>query len=210
MKYKKLYIETLGCPKNFNDSEAAAGIWEKVGWQVCDDPLQADVIMVNTCGFIGDAKKESIDHIFDMVRLAGEREDEGSQRPVLIVSGCLSQRYGQELSDEIPEVDLFLGVNEYERLPQILKQRLEERQAPDPQKVWTGCAPEVFEELDLEIHSDTPTEGEEYGLTAALDKVKERYGMYAYVPNGRSFDLGLPDAYRNTVWKYGIEAESVR
>ena len=70
--------------------------------------------------------------------------------------------------------------------------------------------PEVFEELDLEIHSDTPTEGEEYGLTAALDKVKERYGMYAYVPNGRSFDLGLPDAYRNTVWKYGIEAESVR
>ena len=69
----KLYIDTLGCPKNFNDSEAAAGIWEKAGWQVCDDPLQADVIMVNTCGFIGDAKKEYIDYIFYMVGLVGER-----------------------------------------------------------------------------------------------------------------------------------------
>ena len=176
----KLYIDTLGCPKNFNDSEAAAGIWEKVGWQVCDDPLQADVIMVNTCGFIGDAKKESIDHIFDMVRLAGEREDEGSQRPVLIVSGCLSQRYGQELSDEIPEVDLFLGVNEYERLPQILKQRLEERQAPDPQKVWTGCAPEVFEEYSARKLEENP-----YSATLRIAEGCNNCCAYCVIPQIR-------------------------
>ena len=176
----KLYIDTLGCPKNFNDSEAAAGIWEKVGWQVCDDPLQADVIMVNTCGFIGDAKKESIDHIFDMVRLAGEREDEGSQRPVLIVSGCLSQRYGQELSDEIPEVDLFLGVNEYERLPQILKQRLEERQAPDPQKVWTGCAPEVFEEYSARKLEENP-----YSATLRIAEGCNNCCSYCVIPQIR-------------------------
>ena len=57
----KLYIETLGCPKNFNDSEGIAGIWERSGMNMTDDPAQADAILVNTCGFINDAKKESID-----------------------------------------------------------------------------------------------------------------------------------------------------
>lgn len=62
----KLYIETLGCPKNFNDSEGIAGIWERSGMNMTDDPAQADAILVNTCGFINDAKKESIDKIFEM------------------------------------------------------------------------------------------------------------------------------------------------
>ena len=66
----KLFIDTLGCPKNFNDSEAAAGIWEKAGMSITEDPATADAIMINTCGFINDAKKESIDHIFDMISLA--------------------------------------------------------------------------------------------------------------------------------------------
>ena len=65
----KLYIETLGCPKNFNDSEGIAGIWERSGMNMTDDPAQADAILVNTCGFINDAKKESIDKIFEMADL---------------------------------------------------------------------------------------------------------------------------------------------
>ena len=85
----KLFIDTLGCPKNFNDSEAAAGIWEKAGMSITDDPATADAIMINTCGFINDAKKESIDHIFDMISLAEAREAEGLTRPTLIVSGFL-------------------------------------------------------------------------------------------------------------------------
>ncbi len=131
----KLYIDTLGCPKNFNDSEAAGGICEQAGYRICADPEEADVLMVNTCGFIGDAKKESIDHIFDMVRLAEMREEEGSTRPMLVVSGCLSQRYGKELLEEIPEVDLFLGVNEYERLPEILQETLQRLDREDKHKL---------------------------------------------------------------------------
>ena len=66
----KLYIETLGCLKNSNDSEGIGGIWERSGQTVTDDPWEADVILVNTCAFINDAKTESINTIFDMTRLA--------------------------------------------------------------------------------------------------------------------------------------------
>ena len=116
----KLYIETLGCPKNFNDSEGIAGIWERSGMNMTDDPAQADAILVNTCGFINDAKKESIDKIFEMADFIEEEDDQAAaeetdaEKKILIVSGCLSQRYGSELFDEMPEVDIFLGVNDYE------------------------------------------------------------------------------------------------
>ncbi len=63
--------------------------------------------------------------------------------------------------------------------------------------------PEVYSELDKQIRQEEkPSEGKEYGLTAALDAVCEKYGMYAFVPNGKSFDIGLPDAYRETMWQY--------
>lgn len=109
----KIYIDTLGCPKNINDSQQAAGALEAAGHVMVDGPTGADVVMVNTCGFINDAKKESIDRIFQMAR----EKDPGAK---LIVSGCLSQRYGKELYEEIPEADLIVGVNEYDRLPVLL------------------------------------------------------------------------------------------
>ena len=109
----KIYIDTLGCPKNFNDSQMAAGILEEHQNVVVDTPEEADVIMVNTCGFINDAKTESIERIFDM---AAYKED----GKLLVVSGCLAQRYAEELHEEMPEVDLFIGVNEYENLPELL------------------------------------------------------------------------------------------
>jgi len=112
-----IYIDTLGCPKNSNDSELAAGILVAAGHTIVNEPLGSDVIMVNTCGFINDAKQESIDKIFEMATL---KKEEG----LLIVSGCLAQRYGETLFKEIPEVDIFLGVNEYGRLPEILKQHV--------------------------------------------------------------------------------------
>lgn len=110
----KIYIETLGCPKNFSDSETAAAILEKAGHEITEDPEKADAVMINTCGFIEDAKVESIDRIFDFIR--EKRED-----MILIVSGCLAQRYADSLFEEMPEVDIFTGVNEYERLPEILE-----------------------------------------------------------------------------------------
>ena len=106
----KIFIETLGCPKNFNDSQVAAGLLEESGHEIVNIPSEADAIMVNTCGFIQDAKKESIERIFDM---AGYGK-------LLIVSGCLSQRYGEELYESMPEADVILGVNDYDKLPQIL------------------------------------------------------------------------------------------
>ena len=112
----KIYIDTLGCPKNFNDSELAAGLLEHEGHEIVQAPQDAELIMVNTCGFINDAKTESIDRIFEMAQF---KEENGA---VLVVSGCLSQRYEDELFEEMPEVDLFLGVNDYNRLPQILKE----------------------------------------------------------------------------------------
>lgn len=110
----KIYIETLGCPKNVNDSEMAAGILENNGHEIMETLDHADVIIVNTCGFINDAKKESIGKILEMAEFKGE---EG----MLVVSGCLSQRYGDELYTDMPEVDLFIGVNEYEKLPELIE-----------------------------------------------------------------------------------------
>lgn len=110
----KIYIETLGCPKNMNDSEVAAGLLEKEGYEVVNGLENADIVMVNTCGFINDAKKESIHKIFELSENKGEEA-------WLVVTGCLSQRYGEDLYKEMPEVDLFLGVNDYERLPDLLR-----------------------------------------------------------------------------------------
>ena len=106
----KVFIETLGCPKNFNDSQAVAGLLEETGHELTEIPSEADAIMVNTCGFIQDAKKESIERIFDMATYG----------KLLIISGCLSQRYGEELYDSVPEADIIIGVNDYEKLPAIL------------------------------------------------------------------------------------------
>ena len=111
----KVYIETLGCPKNFNDTEVAKGsLCGENDFTLAASPEDADIIMVNTCGFINDAKKESIDKIFEMsaYKHAGK---------MLVVSGCLSERYSKELFDEMPEVDCFIGVNEYEQLPEIFR-----------------------------------------------------------------------------------------
>ena len=116
----KVFFETLGCPKNFNDTQVAKGVLLKAGIGLADEPDDADVIIVNTCGFINDAKRESIERIFDFC----EYKNEGKK---LVVSGCLSQRYASDLADEMPEVDCFLGVNDYERLPEILKNLGKER-----------------------------------------------------------------------------------
>lgn len=110
----KIFIETLGCEKNTADSESAAGILIQSGHEIVASPEEAEAVMVNTCGFINDAKEESIDRVFDMSRC--KKKD-----ALLIMSGCLTQRYGDALFEQMPEVDIFIGVNDYPRLPEILK-----------------------------------------------------------------------------------------
>lgn len=140
----KVFFETLGCPKNFNDSQVAKGILEEKAYTVVDSPETADVIVVNTCGFINDAKTESIERIFDMAAY----KEEGKK---LVVSGCLSERYAAELYEEMPEVDLFIGVNEYEQLPKLLE-GLDERNV-----VKSGCAPDVVAHMPRKLDENPYT-----------------------------------------------------
>ncbi|MDR1293270.1 MAG: 30S ribosomal protein S12 methylthiotransferase RimO [Clostridiales Family XIII bacterium] len=109
----RVYIDTVGCYKNVEDSERAAGLLEARGHVIVATPEEADVIVVNTCGFIEDAKRESIDRILELA----EHRERGAK---LVVSGCLSQRYPDEIFEEIPEADAVIGVNDYGRLPDIL------------------------------------------------------------------------------------------
>ncbi len=117
----RVFIDTLGCPKNVSDSEYAAGLLIEAGHVIVEHPGEADAILVNTCGFINDAKEESIDRILEL----SESKLEGG---ILIVSGCLSQRYGEELGKALPEADIVMGVNEYQNLPQILSDHAKGRQ----------------------------------------------------------------------------------
>lgn len=172
----KLYIETLGCPKNFNDSEGIRGIWEKAGMCLTDDPVDADAILVNTCGFINDAKTESIEKIFDMARIKEKAAvDPEITDKILIVSGCLSQRYGEELYEEMPEVDIFLGVNDYERLPQMVKGLAKGTRA----KAFS-CEPEAFEEFSARKLSDNP-----YSATLRIAEGCNNRCAYCVIPQIR-------------------------
>ena len=108
-----VYIDTLGCAKNEYDSQMLAASLVERGCVIRYDPQDADILIVNTCGFIEDAKRESIERIFE---LAAER---GEDRK-LVVTGCLAERYHEELAKELPEVDIFFGVNDYDDLPAVL------------------------------------------------------------------------------------------
>jgi ribosomal protein S12 methylthiotransferase len=136
----KIYFRTLGCEKNTVDSECAAGLLLENGYDIVSEVTKADIIIVNTCGFINDAKQESIDTI---LALAAEKED----RQRLIVSGCLSQRYGKELVKLMPEVDVFLGVNDYAKLPEILSKQ------NSAKKVFIDSANKNYEEIGPRMHS---------------------------------------------------------
>ena len=122
MENMKLFCVSLGCDKNLVDTEKMLGLLGGTGFTFTDDEMEAEVILVNTCCFIGDAKEESVNTILEMARL----KEEGACR-ALIVTGCLAQRYKQEILDEIPEVDAILGTTSYEDVAGIVKQVLEGR-----------------------------------------------------------------------------------
>ncbi len=104
MKSQKVHFVSLGCPKNRVDTEVMLGLSDAAGYRIVPEAEGADVIVVNTCGFIGEAKEESIDTILEMAKLK-----EAGSCSKLVVTGCLTQRYPDELRREMPEVDVFLG-----------------------------------------------------------------------------------------------------
>jgi ribosomal protein S12 methylthiotransferase len=115
VKPRKVHFVSLGCVKNRVDTEVMLGVADGAGWSIVDQPDEAEVIVVNTCGFIGEAKKESIDTIFE---LAEYKKVGACQK--LVVTGCLSQRYSADLETQMPEVDHFLGSSDMLKLGQVL------------------------------------------------------------------------------------------
>ena len=115
----KIHLISLGCPKNLVDSEEILGGLQKEGVEIVAETQQADTIIVNTCGFIEDAKKESIETIFAALQL----KKQGHCQKVL-VTGCLSERYHSQLLREIPEVDGFWGAREIDKIPGEMAQAL--------------------------------------------------------------------------------------
>ena len=110
---------SLGCDKNLVDSEVMLGLLDKKGYQIVDSEEDADIIVVNTCCFIHDAKEESIQTILEMA----EYKKEGKLK-ALIVTGCLAQRYQKEIIDEIPEVDAVLGTTSYDHIVEAVEEAL--------------------------------------------------------------------------------------
>ena len=118
----KVGMISLGCSKNQVDAELMMAMIVEGGWQVVGDPEHCDVVIINTCGFIEDAKRESIDAILEYCR----KKEEGRLRAV-VVTGCLAERYQQELAREIPETDVVLGIGKNSQIVAAIREALEGR-----------------------------------------------------------------------------------
>ena len=114
----KIFFVSLGCDKNLVDSEEMLALLEKRGYSFTDDETQADVFIINTCCFINDAKEESVQTILEM----SEYKKENCK--ALIVTGCMAQRYKQEILDEVPEVDMVLGTTAYDKIVEAIDEAL--------------------------------------------------------------------------------------
>jgi len=140
-KQKLIYLASFGCDKNLVDSELMLGMAVSEGWASTVEPRKADVILVNTCSFINDAREESVDAILELAQYKRK-----STR--LVVAGCLAQRYPKELAKELPEVDHFIGTGELPYLKDILG-------GVKPQRVKVG-RPEFLPDADTPRVLSTP------------------------------------------------------
>jgi ribosomal protein S12 methylthiotransferase len=122
---KKVGFVSLGCPKNLVDSEVMMGTLQQAGYEITNNPAEADTVVVNTCGFIESAKQESVEAILEATRL----KDEGKAKRV-VVAGCLVERYRDDLIKELPEVDAFIGTNEVTRILEAADETMNFRELP--------------------------------------------------------------------------------
>ena len=141
---QKVSMVSLGCPKNLVDAEVMLGVLAGQGFEITTDEQQADVIIVNTCSFIKEAREESVDAILD---LADRKHD--AKCHTLIVAGCLPQRYQEELARELPEVDIFIGTGDYPRVAEILA----EHQGKEGQLKYIGDPNYIYDETLPRLNS---------------------------------------------------------
>jgi ribosomal protein S12 methylthiotransferase len=147
MSKQKFSIVSLGCARNLVDSEVMAGLLRQSEFDLVQEPAGADIVLVNTCGFIDAAKAESIDTILEVGRL----KEEGKVKK-LVVAGCLSQRYSDELARELPEVDLFIGTGEVPRIAEILRQH----QTDTSRRQFVGLPSYLYDHVTPRLRS-TPS-----------------------------------------------------
>ena len=113
---RKIGLVSLGCPKNLVDSELMLGMLKSEGYEIVSEAEDADIIIINTCGFIESAKQESINTILEMAMLKDRKCE------MLIVTGCMAERYREEILEEIPEVDAVLGTGRYHEIVSVIKE----------------------------------------------------------------------------------------
>src|SRR5256885_4564543 len=131
-----LYLLSLGCPKNRVDSEVMLGTLLGQGYELVDKAEDAEVVLINSCAFIGEAKQESIDAILEHARLK-----ESGRCKALVVAGCLSRRYADVRRQEMPEVDYFVGTAAYPRIAEILRGERDRAVIPDPDYIADARTP---------------------------------------------------------------------
>ena len=176
----KLFFVSLGCDKNLSDSEHMLGLLEEDGFSVTDDETQADIIVINTCCFINDAKEESIQTIIDL----GKERTEGSCR-ALIVAGCLAQRYRKEIREELPVVVALIGSASTSRILEAVRE------------VLAGNRPDLFDDLDVkpdEIPERILTTGGHYAYLKIAEGCNKNC-TYCIIPKVRGPYRSLPMEY---------------
>lgn len=166
----KIALESLGCSKNLVDAEIMMGILNKKGYKLTGDFEDADVILVNTCGFIESAKQESIDTIIEFANLK-----ETGNLKLLIVTGCLAQRYSDELKEEIPEIDAIVGTGSYQNIDEILEGLQKEKQIVSLNDI------EVVYNEDLPRYVSTP----EYMAYLKISEGCDKHCTYCIIPKLR-------------------------
>ena len=166
----KIALESLGCSKNLVDAEIMMGILNKKGYKLTGDFDEADVILVNTCGFIESAKQESIDTIIEFANLK-----ETGNLKLLIVTGCLAQRYSDELKQEIPEIDAIVGTGSYQNIDEILAGLEKEKQIVSLNDI------EVVYNEDLPRYVSTP----DYMAYIKISEGCDKHCTYCIIPKLR-------------------------
>ncbi|HWP43105.1 MAG TPA: radical SAM protein, partial [Blastocatellia bacterium] len=133
---KRVGMVSLGCPKNLVDSEVMMGLLARQGYELTTDAKAADVLVINTCGFIDSARQESVDTILELARL----KQSGNLKR-LVVAGCLVERYREELQREIPEIDACIGVNQLQEIGSVIEPK---GRRPLPVYSEGAAAPELY------------------------------------------------------------------
>ena len=172
-----LLFISLGCDKNLVDTEKMLGILGGEGYSFVDDESDADVIVVNTCCFIGDAKEESVNTILEMAELK-----KSGRLKALIVTGCLAERYKNEITEEIPEVDAVLGTTSYEEIAGAIREALKGEKAL------------VFKDIDAPVGKETKrlvTTGGHYAFLKIAEGCDKRC-TYCIIPYLRGRYRSVP------------------